>query len=419
MLFLGAVCLCPALASAQSFEDKIISYEPVGSRVPEEYKVKGLNYHGFVFYPEMKIQPYYNDNIFLSETQEESDFVTNFIPKLKIEKKYGPHGFNFDLIGFASRHKDFDDENLKLYNVSADGNIHIARGLSFLYSAYEKRDVISRSEPGDTQFTTEPVNFNRHELSLGLSKQFNRLSLTLLGSTNRTTYENGVSRTTRLPVVFDDGDRTTNRAELVAEYDILGRSSDVPEHTLFASISHQRQDFDIASNAPGGVNPNNKETGFLAGIVTKYKGLIYGKAGIGYFARNFEAGKDVKKLDIDVNLSMVVTPKLTVNFAAGRDVDQDNSFLTGLVNTQGSAGFDYELLHNWFAGANFIYKDKEFLGAQSGRQDRVYESSVYTRYLISPKLEGQLELNHNARSSNAVGADYDQNIIMMTLIGRL
>lgn len=417
-ILLGAILCMAGSGRAQNTKDEILIYEPTGTRVPSDYAPQGINFRGLVLYPELKVQPYYNDNIFSSETDEKADFVTNFIPRLKVEKKYGPHAFDLDLSGFASRHREYEDENLKLYSAGTSGNIHISEGLSALYSLYTKRDAISRQEPGDTQFTIEPVTSDQSEASLGLSKQFNRLTLTLLGKGKRRTYTDGTSSITGLPVIFHDGDHNTMRTELVASYDFLGANTEIPEHTLFALLSYQKQKFDETGTPPSGSNPNNKETGFLAGFTTKYKGLIFGKLGLGYFQRDFEAGEDVGKMDVDMNIGFNLTPKLTLSLAAGRDVDQDNGLLTGLVNTQGSLGLDYELLHNWYMGTSYTYKDKDFLGDMEGRNDTVQESTVYTRYLHSPRFESRLEFSHNARSSNASGADYDQNIIMYTLTGR-
>lgn len=414
-----ALALCAAMpARAQNARDEILVYEPVGSRIPADYAPQGIHFRGFVLYPELKVSPLYDDNIFLSEDNAQGDFVTNIAPRLRIEKKYGPHSFDFDAQGFITRHREFTDENLKLYTAETGGNIHIAEGWSALYRLFSKRDVISRQEPGDTQFSEKPITNDRNEVSVGLAKQFNRLTLTLLGKAGRRTYADGTSSVTGLPLVNDDNNHTTRRAELLATYDLLGANTEVPEHTLFASLSHQTQTFDDGVATATGMSPDNTENGFMAGFTTKYKGLIFGKLGLGYFRRDFEAGKDVGKLDTDISLAFNLTPKLTLSLGASREVDQDNAFLTGVVNTQGMLGLDYELLHNWFVGASYTYKDKEFLGDLEGRNDKIGESVIYTRYLHSPRFESRFEVEHDARESNAAGADYDRNVFMYTLTTR-
>lgn len=405
------------LAWAQTAIDERLIASPVQERVPVELIPEGRAYKGFVFFPELTVEGTYNDNIFSSDGNEEQDYIINTVPRLRVVKRYGSNSFEFDAAGLFQRYLDNKDEDLDLFSLSTAGQITVYDMAEILYDASLNTGVVTRQTPGESQFTIEPVKSRTAEGSLGIAKRFNRLKLALIGQANRKTFEDGTSRLTGLPVVFRDRNRNTYRAELSAFYDFLGVSRDEAEHTLFGRLSYQQQKFDAPS--AGNVSSDNSEIGFLAGIQTRYKGLIFGRLGLGYFSRDFDNVEDVSRFDIDANIAFNVTPKLTLSLLASRNLEQDNSFVTGFLETQGTVGFDYELQHDWYVGSALTYKDREFLGDQSGREDDVIESKIFTRYIHSRYLESQLEFARSVRNSNALNSDYDQNIIRYSLTGRL
>lgn len=392
----------------------------VWERVPGDYKAEPQNIGGLTVWQEMTMGIQYNDNIFAQDSGPVSDKIISVRPAIKIEKKYDAH--RFELKAHAEEKYYFENEKERHadYALETSGVLNANSSLGFLYNLRHERKAIDRREAGDTALSVKPVQVDRSSFMAGVSYRFNRLRIRFLGGAERIGYENDLSRLSGAPIILKDKNRTVHSASLRTTYDLLGRRGKKPDHVLFAEARFARENYDHVPNALGLITApmrNNDELGFLAGVETNYKGLMTGRIGAGYFMRDFENNSDIDRFDFDADLAFNFTPRTTFLISGGRSVEQDNSFLTGAVRTEGEVGLDYEFLHNLYGRAVAGYSHSDFVS--SSREDEEYEGAVMLRYLHSRHLESRLRFEHARRDSNVAGGDYDQNILIYSLTGRL
>lgn len=416
---LVALMLPLSITCAHADNNDNLHQKLASSRTPSDYQALGRNFKGFKVQPKLDIRSEYNDNIYAQETFTKSDWIYSITPSISILKEYGSNNFNFNGSYTKLFYAENKDENKDLYQIGTGGAFGITNSLDLGYKINSSKKYLARSTPGQSRYTTELIGKNETSAVGFLGYKFNRLVLKFGSGVTRQTYENGISQTTGQAIIFDNKDRNIYTASARAEYEILGQNSQSSDHTLFSEINYNDARYDDGANPVTGISSDSKKYGFLAGLQTAYKGIIFGSAGVGYFIQKFASAEDVARLDFDVDLSVNATKKLTLSINAGRDLREDNSFTTGYVETTGGLSADYEFFHNLYGGAAFKYGQNDFTGTQAGRLDKDYETSLYARYLHSRYFESNLEFNHTERNSNNVGSDFKQNSIIYRLISKL
>ncbi len=417
-LVLGVSALQDACAQGRNYEDRRLQDFTVEERVPSDFLPQGANFRGFELIPRLNTAIIYDDNVFVTDGNEVSDSYTRIQPSLGIYKPFGPHSFNLKVEGDIKRYANEVNENSEGYKISTAGFYEPNKTISAFYEIGTGRSALSRSDPSEAQSSRVPVNVNTHNAALGVGYGFNRLKLSLIGRLARQTFEDGESRVDGSRIVGKDRNRNDREAILRATYDILGQDGNAPEHVLFAQTNYLQQRFDRVPGGSGIITASqrdNDEIGFLLGLNTRYKGLIKGRAALGYFLRDFDDNEDVDRFDIDLDLAMNITPKFTLFLEAGRDFNQDNTFSNGVVRTTSEVGADYEVLHNLYFGGRIEYISSEFTGDRDGREDDETLFGLNARYLHSPYFQSRLKFETISRDSNEEDEDFDRNIIMYTL----
>jgi len=403
---------------AQVQGDKITFLQlPQQNRTHPDFVAPGREYKGFVFTPSFDLGLIYNDNVYAAQQNTQSDFITELRPALSINKKYGDNSMSIGLDATARQYADLTDENTLGFGAGTSGTLRFGALTTGVYRLNYRKSFLSREDPGAANATTEPVAQHDYSADIGLLKKFGRFNLALEGGAARKTYEDGTLRSTGAQRIFSDRNYNTYSAGVKLGYEFLGENIERPEHVIFVEGRYSENIYD-ERNA-NGTTSDNSQIGALAGLMTNYKGLVAGKLAAGYFMQDYEDSKDVSRFDIEADLALYITPRATLSFNASRDVLQDNSFISGYVETNLQAKIDYELLHSTFIGASQLVRERDFLGDDAGRTDDVLASSIYLRHDHSRYLQSRIELTHTTQDSTSAGAAYDQNIVMLRAIGKL
>lgn len=417
------LCLWGQAPRAESLHQSLRDLqETVGSRTPGDYLPQGRSFLGFLFYPSVHASQAYDDNIYRDNEGEVADFVTRLKPSLSLGKQYDMHSFKFVAEAEREQHWRHSEENNSTFSTQFSGVTEANGSLSFPYKLRFGRSKQARGEPGQTSQTAEPLNKETFAGSLGIRYRINRLALTLSGDMGRTRFEDGTSRSTGAFLSFQENSSKSRGASLMATYDILGATGDAAEHVIFAGLDFERREFDDSDDGTGGNTAETKDVrdlNFLAGLSTRYKGLLKGYLGFGYLLKNYDSVRadTVGSVDYTLDLEYNILPKATLLLSGEQSIDQENEFQRGVKNTSVRLGLDYELMHDLYLGGGVGLKSQEFV--DSDRQDDTYGTSVGLRYLHSRFFESNLELRHETRESPVADSEYDQNVILYRLIGQL
>ncbi|MCK6418878.1 MAG: outer membrane beta-barrel protein [Alphaproteobacteria bacterium] len=412
----------PALRAESLHQSLRDLQDTVGGRTPSDYLPQGLSFMGFLLYPSAAISQSYDDNIYRDNDGEVSDFITRIKPRISIGKRYDVHSLQLNAEAEHEQYWRHSEENNTTHAMQLSGLSEANGSLSFPYKLRFGRSKQARGEPGQTGQTAEPLNKESFAGSLGIRYRLNRVALTLSGEMDRTRFEDGVSRSTGDFLSFQENSSKARGASLIATYDVLGSTGDAPEHVFFAGLDFERREFDDADDGAGGNTAETKDVrnlNFLAGLSTRYKGLLKGYLGFGYLLKNYDSVRadTVGSIDYSLDLEYNVLPKATLLLNGERSIDQENEFQRGIKNTSLRFGLDYELMHDLYLGGEVGLKNQVFV--DSDREDDTYTTRLGLRYLHSRFFQSNLELTHETRDSPVSDSQYDQNIILYRLIGQL
>mgnify|MGYP006433148245 CR=1 FL=1 len=380
---------------------------PIDNRRPDELRPKGLQWRGFLISPKLVSELRYSDNIFNTNTDEESDLIFTLQPELSLKKEYRSHQFKLALEGNLERHLDNTEQSTDNLDFRSDNRLQITRRMAIPLNFNISRQEVRRSTPGAPEFTKEPIQETEYDIESGLKYRFNRLNLTMLGSYSNINFDDGTSRLTGNTINFSQNDSEEYRLSASASYDLR------PSHSLFTRFSFLRSEFDERQER------DNRQYGILAGLKTEYKDMIFGRIGAGYFTQDFDANniERTNRFDFEADLEFLVTPKLLLSLKGAREVDQSNEFSQGIVNTEFELGYDYELQHNLYT-AGFVNFENDDI-PDNNRSDDTYTFGLSLRYLHGRNFTSHLKFRHKTRDSISSTNEFDRNSIIYTLTSQL
>ncbi len=425
-LFIACLWLTPTALHAQSivWDDEQDVLRPVDQRLPEELRQEPLIYNGFEYKTSLTVGGRYDDNI-LASANKSSDYILTLTPKLQINKNYKAHRFTLGAQSTIERFADRDQENKEDISL-------FARALLFAKHKWEVPLFISfdqkarlRDKP-QAFLSDKPLDINKTKIQGGITRNLNRLSLSLLGEYERYSNDDGrASSAPATPAIFSDNDRDIYRGKLKARYDISqGAPGDetAPSHILFADFVYGRQYYDrnkFTNGSFSGPSGNRDELGFLAGLESRYKGLLFSRVGVGYLRQRFDDStlSDISAINLTADIAYSITPKLTLGLKASRDIDQDNGFTQGTTESSVVFTSDYELKHNLYLNADLGHTDYKFEGLARDDEERMAKLGL--TYHNSQRLETSLGLHWQDRDSTIAANDFNRLVLLLNITSKL
>ncbi|MEM9469966.1 MAG: outer membrane beta-barrel protein [Pseudomonadota bacterium] len=387
----------------------------VSERLEPELQPVAIRWRGFELFPLLRVSERYDTNIFTTENNNESDFITIINPSLFVKKNVGRHDFGFLLDADYNKHIDNTDEDTLNFRTRFNGSLEARHDISFPFEVSYTVGHEGRGQNFSTNFSEDPIEFRSFASAFGISYNPNRLGLSLLGRYNTIEFDDGRTAAGQT-VVRSDADRSLMEVEARASYELL------PNHRPFISLSYAETDYergDFQAGSFSGPERDSRNIGVLAGWQVAYKGLVEGFLGAGYGDRNYDdnAIDDVSSARIAGNISWNVTKKATLNLALKREIAEDNQVLSAAVLSQGRITLDYEFLNNLFFNAFIDRALADF--QESDREDDIFSIGSGIRYVINPRYSLSGHYDFKARESNVPGLDYDRHQFMVRLNTRL
>lgn len=421
---IASICFSSTQVQAQFYQFKKNEIDlNVENRVTKDFYTEGVTKNGFIIHPQVGVETLYDSNVLAQDNSAKDDFSFSVRPSLDIFKEFRDHRFLLNIAGAIEKFISERGEDNETYQTRMKANIVGNSRWSFPISFSHEQGVRERTRPLVTQTSDERLNYNYTQADIGIKRQFNRLSITLLGNYASLSNEDGINLDRTAPVVFSDKDRSLYGGTLRFEYDFPRYDdSDYSEHVFFTNLSYANNEYDKRQfEGTGFTGPfaDFSEIGFLSGFQTSYKGLVYADIGLGYSHQSYDDPtlKDGNTFRIAADIDYNISPKLTLSFDALRDVDPDNGLERGLVTSNYSIGADYELQHDLYAGAELGYSNYDF--QEIDRSDDDYYGSIYLRHNHNRYLESMLRLRYQNRDSNFDQRDFDRFEAMLYLTGKI
>lgn len=388
----------------------------VRERAHPEYEASGMRLGAFMLYPRVETGVETNDNVYATETNEQSDTIWRTSPSLSLQSNWSRHALQAHMSGTIRRHADLKEEDSSDFEVGASGRLDIQR----FFEASMSLNHARLSEPRvaqNTPFVSEkPIEYDVDRVSVGARKTFNRVRLSGDAAFAHYNYDDGrtVATATTPSVVIDQDnrDRDTLDVSVRADYAIS------PDTALFVLASANDRSYDIGST-PLVASRDSTGYQFLAGADFEVSQLVRGDAAIGYLSQDF---KDTRFSDINgfgarVSLEWFPTQITTVSGKLSRVVE--DSVVTGaggFLSTTANLQVDHELLRNVILTGQVAYALDDFEGVD--RKDDRWLGAISGTYLMNRYIGLGLSYSYLDQSSSGLdrGREFTVQKVALSLV---
>lgn len=383
----------------------------VTERQRPDYDPIGVRLGGFFLLPALSVQESYNSNIFATNTNEQSDFITSIEPKVDLRSNWNNHALNLHADTRIVRFADHDNEDFEDYTLATDGRLDVQRDFRLFGGAGYRVRHEQRSSPND-QGGSEPTEYDVLGLNLGVEKQFNRVSTRL--DAKRDTYSYDSVRTSG-GTTIDQGDRDRDQTEIALRtgYEFT------PLREVYLLGAYNFREYDRATDRNGFRRDSD---GYTIAVGTEYDltGVTFLDAFVGYTVQDYDDARlqELKGWTAGAKLTWNVTRLTTLTGTLSREVEEtilNNA--SGYFATRAEIRADHELLRNLLLNASLGYENDEFEGIS--RDDDYYLAGLGAKYLMNRFLSVSGGYGYRTRNSNAANADFDENVVFLRLTGQL
>ncbi len=309
-------------------------------------------------------------------------------------------GYNYYLQNREANRPDLTGESTLRLNVTRDADID-----------WDLRSNIDSQRPGSPNLNARTLGrplILGYGTSLGATQRFNRLSLNLRGSVDRTTYENGRDNT-GATIIQSDRDQTQYGLRLRAGYELT------PGLVPFVEVAADRREFDRTFDLSGFRRSSDGYTA-RAGATFEVTRLLTGEASVGYQIREYGDPrlKDLRGLVGDAALIWTATPLTTVTLRGRTDLaDTTIPGVSGSVNRSFTLEIAHALRRNWivtgFAGLNRTAFDAIRL------TEDTWQVGLRNEYRLTRNLALRSSYTYERLVSTRAGSDYNAHVFLLGL----
>ncbi len=369
----------------------------------------------FLLFPKLTLEQQYDDNIFSSQADPQSDFITLAAPSLIVQKSVRDHTFTWENKAEAIRFRENDTENIENYFSGFSGRIVARRSLALPFHISYDIDHKQRRKERTPDRTQAPSKFKTFSMDMGAEYKPNRLGFALYGYYDRRRHENGLSGA-GATIVRDDADADSLSVKGVVSY----HSS--TDWAPFISLQVSENSFlraGFTATGYNGIRRDNRVVRALGGVKFNYHDLLIGSAALGQDWRTYksDAVADIAAASAEGDLTW--KPRQGTEFKLGflRRSDEDNIVNNGTVETNVNLGLDYELKKDLYFRALAEWENTQF--EVTKREDDIYGGSAGLYYILNSRFQVEGNYLRRWRESSQAGSNFNENVFLLRLITNL
>ncbi|GGG94067.1 hypothetical protein GCM10007420_06920 [Glycocaulis albus] len=383
----------------------------VTQRPRPEYDALGIRSGAFIWRPQLELGVEFNDNIFATATNEESDTIFVINPSVTVDTTWSRHAFNAFADVRHNEYADFGSESTTDYSLGAGGRLDIYRGSSVGASASHSRGTEPRTSAGAAGFAAEPIRFDTTTFAIGAEHTFNRLRLRGGYDFAKSDYDDAL--------LIGGGVASQDfRDQDMHRFTLRGDLAISPDTAVFARYRHNQRDFRLS---PPAVATNRDSDGYTfdVGVEFDLGGLARGEIGVGYMKQEYDSPVfgSVDGVSVDGLLEWFPTQLTTFTFTARRGIEDSGiAASAGYIGTSVSAQADHELLRNVILTARVDYANDEYQGID--REDERWGATVQATYLMNRNVGLTASYSHLDQSSSGTAGprDFSTNRFMLGVV---
>ena len=375
----------------------------------------GLRWGGLLIKPQLLVSETYDDNIYATDTNTESDFVTALRPSVEITLPDSRHELTIKGDYEFRKYLDNDNEDQHNLGASIEGFLKGADWLKIPFAAFWKNKHEERADDLTVQLSDDPIRMDTLEARTGIEIKPGRLALGILGHYGKERYEDGFSTVNSAQVIRRDGDRDWMKAEAYTAYDLSNN------HRIKLSGTIGERNYENRNFQGGGFNGPLRDSqtwGATAGWHFAFAGLKGHLTG-GMEEYNYDSAaiNDIDEIVLSGLVSHNFNDKTSFNLTFGRDIYEHPEIVNPAIRNQVGVYLDHKLGESFLVAAGADYEYLEF--DSLARDDETWKLRALADYFLTDNFALGLEYIYSQRDSSVLGADYDRNQIMLKARGRI
>ena len=391
-------------------------WEPLNAQPP------GHTVDGWTFFPMVTGAAFFDDNVFATHSNRQSDWAFIVRPELAVTKSGQNYGF--EAHGFVEKREyaKFDSENQVNGAASVGGTVMLNpdtqfQGRAQYVHAHEERGVGETIVNG-TIFpqTLKPIAFDQADVAAALNHRNDRWWTSVGAAATWIHFDNALLTDGTVALQdFRDG--------VIAAVPIRVGYVVAPFTSVFVQGTPNRRDFEINEFDSTGYH-------VVGGILLEpgQGRRVKGEAWAGYMNQDYNGAtfKTVSSWTFATSMAFLLTDRLTMTLQGRRDAKETavtclvlnvfNGCGSSLIESWGGVRFDYLLLPNLVAGIGATYFVDEILDIVNGDQtDRYLRPLFSLRYFPNPWLTLGFDYRHIDFNSDRLGVlSYNRNVYLFS-----
>lgn len=387
--------------------------EPIKEIKPAQ---SGYQLGDFIFKPELGLTGVYDDNIFVTRTDKQSDRILIFSPAINITSDWEKH--ELELFGSADigRYQDYDTEDYDDFRLGTSGRFDFSEknnlfgGLSYS-EAHE-----SRASP-DSFFGIYPTEYSSLDAHAGTLRQFGNFGIRFGGTFQQLDFDNVPTDSGILN--NDDRDR-----------DIYGMGLRLtlnknPALSPFVQAIYDRREY---QNKLDDNQFERDSDGYrlAAGVSSSISQTIKSELYVGHLWQHYQDAtfSNISKPDFGASVRWLSSPSTLITANVERDITETTLFgASGAIATSYKASMQHRLLPYLIVKSHLALSRYDY--QQISREDDYQEAGFGLEYDISPHiyLSGDYRYLHRDSSVDfdrlENSLDYDNHQLFFSINARL
>ena len=395
---ISVLLIIPPLAiTAEPQLQKDADDEDVTSSTDSKKK-PGYHTSGFRIRPSVSVTETYDDNIFATDNNTESDFITVVSPRIHVDSTWDKHSLRFKFGADIGRYTEYDAENYDDYWLSVDGKYNPDQATYLFGGLGFAADHEGRDSPDAVTGGLQPTTYETRSASAGIN--------TIQGDTTYrigATYENldydNVLTSGGNTIINDDRDR-----------DIIGlgiRATHKLSETdkVFVQALYETRDYDQRIDQDGYQRDSDGyrvSGGFKKDFGKGNKAEAY----IGHISQDYDDNRfsSISEMDFGGSFTLIPMDKTLLTGELKRTLNETTQTgSSGYLYTSLSTQLEYGLAQGVIPHLKLKYAELDY--QDHGREDDITSAEVGLKYYLT---------RHAYLTAGYRYMDYDSNDFGLT-----
>ncbi|MCG6871792.1 MAG: outer membrane beta-barrel protein [Gammaproteobacteria bacterium] len=354
------------------------------------------------FYPSVTVSATRDTNVLKESANEESDWVYTIAPGLEYRTELGRHSLSVGYQGVYQRYGDLSSEDGDNHYLGAALGLDITNILDVNLGARYADVREARGRPGTRNFALEPDRYQEtsYDGEAVLGRREATLQLAAAVGVSEMRYQNNDQQ---------GRDRDSQY------FSVTGYWNTGPRSSLFGSVTWE--EIDYVESAP--INLDSDVTTYSVGGIWQMSEKTSAKVSVGQQKKDLldPAANDYNGTVYEARLRWAPRSYSQFEVYAGRSTEETTDVSNGAGFIESDilgADWNHELNDRWSLNAGARYISDDF---SDGRQDELSSYSAGVNYGVNDWLSVGASYGYAKRTSNLEGADYEGEIIVLSVTG--